>query len=83
MWKFFGENLMTGSRFRKYDWGKTEVGLAISGIRYPHHIASADTGRKLNAHKTFRKRSGRLLNILCNFSLCPVSTGALVKLFYD
>ena len=34
-----------------------------------------DTGRKLNVHKTFRSRPGRLLNVLCTFSLLPVSTG--------
>ena len=34
-----------------------------------------DTGRKLNIHKAFRRRSGRLLNILCTFNLHPVSTG--------
>ena len=32
-----------------------------------------DTGRKLNVHKTFRRRSGRLLNVLCSFNLCPVT----------
>ena len=26
-------------------------------------------GRKLNAHKTFRRRPGRLLNVLCTFNL--------------
>ena len=31
-----------------------------------------DTGRKLNVHKTFRKRPGCLLNALCTFSLCLV-----------
>ena len=31
-----------------------------------------DTGRKLNKHKTFRRR---LLNVLCTFNLRPVSTG--------
>ena len=36
-----------------------------------------DTGRKLNAHKTFRRRPGRLLNVLCTFSLRPVSAGKL------
>ena len=35
-----------------------------------------DTGSKLNVHKTFRKRPGRLLNVLCTFNLRPVSTGA-------
>ena len=34
-----------------------------------------DTGRKLNVHKTFRRRLGRLLNVLCTFNLSPVSTG--------
>ena len=34
-----------------------------------------DTGRKLNVHKTFRNRPGRLLNVLCTFNLRPVSTG--------
>ena len=35
----------------------------------------ADTGRKLNVHKTFRRRPGRLLNVLYTFNLRPVSTG--------
>ena len=34
-----------------------------------------DTGRKLNVHKMFRRRPGRLLNVLCTFNLRPVSTG--------
>ena len=34
-----------------------------------------DTVRKLNVHKTFRRLSGRLLNVLCTFNLRPVSTG--------
>ena len=38
-----------------------------------------DTGRKLNVHKTFRRRPGRLLNILCTFNLRPVSTGKLLQ----
>ena len=38
-----------------------------------------DTGRKLNVHKTFRRRPGRLLNALCTFNLRPVSTG---EVFY-
>ena len=33
------------------------------------------TGRKLNVHKAFRRRPGRLLNVLCTFNLRPVSTG--------
>ena len=34
-----------------------------------------DTGQKLNVHKTFRRRPGRLVNVLCTFNLRPVSTG--------
>ena len=34
-----------------------------------------DTGGKLNVHKTFRRRPGRLLDVLCAFNLGPVSTG--------
>ena len=34
-----------------------------------------DTGRKLNVHKTFRRRPGRLLNVLCTLNLRPVPTG--------
>ena len=40
--------------------------------------STRSTGRKLNAHKTektFRRRPGRLLNVLCMFHLCRVSTG--------
>ena len=33
-----------------------------------------DTGRKLNVHKTLRRRPGRPLNGLCMFNLRPVST---------
>ena len=34
-----------------------------------------DTGHKLNVHMTFRRRPGHLLNVLCTFNLCSVSTG--------
>ena len=34
-----------------------------------------DAGRKLNVHKTFRRRHGHLLNVLCTFNLRPVSAG--------
>ena len=35
----------------------------------------ADTGYKLNVHKAFSRRPGRLLNVLCTFNLRRVSTG--------
>ena len=34
-----------------------------------------DTGRKLKVYKTFRRRLGYLLNVLCKFDLRPVSAG--------
>ena len=34
-----------------------------------------DTGRKKNVHKTFRRRPGRFLNVLCTFSLRPGPAG--------
>ena len=34
-----------------------------------------DIGIELDVHKTFRRRAGRLLNVLCTFNLRPVSTG--------
>ena len=43
-------------------------------------IIPVDTGRKLNVHKTFRRRPGRLLNVLCTFNLRPVSTGMYMLL---
>ena len=47
-------------------------------------IASpVDTGRKLNVHKTFRRRPGRLLNVLCTFNLRPVSTGVFFHEFHS
>ena len=35
------------------------------------------TGRNFNVHKTFRRSPGHLRNILCMFSLRPVSMGYL------
>ena len=42
------------------------------------NVIPVDTERKLNVHKMFRRRPGRLLNVLCAFSLHHVSTGILV-----
>ena len=41
----------------------------------PRAICPLVTGRKLNVHNTFRRRPGRLLNVLCTFDLRSVSTG--------
>ena len=43
-------------------------------------INPAETGRELNVHKTFRRRPGGILNVLCPFNLCPVSTGKKCEL---
>ena len=40
-----------------------------------HEANPVDTERKLNVHKTFRRRPARLLNVLCTFNLRPVYTG--------
>ena len=49
------------------------------GIRFGKTLTGylVDTGRKLNVHKTFRRRPGRLQNVLSTFNLRPVSTGYL------
>ena len=54
------------------------VELHLSGDADKTGVSTAvpvDTGRKLNVHKTFRRRPRRLLNVLCMFNLRPVSTG--------
>ena len=70
---------------------KTRFGNCINGrmmINYPYvksicisRVISlvckypVDTGRKLDVHKTFRRRPAGLLNVLCTLSLRVVSTG--------
>ena len=44
-------------------------------IRTPFPV---DRERKLNVHKTFRRRPGLLLNVLCTFNLRPLSTEGLL-----
>ena len=52
-----------------------EKALHMEGIFFRGFtVYPVDTGRKLNVHKTFRKRPGRLLNVLCTFNLRPVFT---------
>ena len=47
----------------------------FQGKNAKHYRYPIDTGRKLNVHKTFRRRPRRLLNVLCTFNLRPVFTG--------
>ena len=43
-------------------------------------INPAETGRELNVHKAFLRRPGGILNALCPFNICPVSTGKKCEL---
>ena len=69
----------------KESWTKNPKISSLSlGFMFPFQthgrgvwITPVKTGRKLNVSKTFRRRPGHLLNILCTFSLRPVSTGTL------
>ena len=54
-------------------------GLMLNIISTPFPL---DTGRKLNVHQTFRRRPGRLLNVLCTFNLRPVSRGFAVVIWF-
>ena len=42
-------------------------------------IYSVDTGQELNVHKTFRRRPGRLLNVLCTSNSRPCLHGEWTK----
>ena len=56
--------------YKTQDVNSTYIRRGSKTFMYPVGI-----GRKLNVRKTFRTRLGRLLNVLCTFSLRPVSTG--------
>ena len=65
-------------RARKAFWKiyKTIIVLLMNiWLEIKKILCPVDTGRKLNVHKTFRRRPGHLLNVLCTFNLCPVSAG--------
>ena len=46
----------------------------IHFVTFTFKMTLLDAGRKLNVHKTFRRRLGRPLNVLCTFNLRSVST---------
>ena len=52
--------------------------MDLKNVEFGHFsridASPVDTGRKLIVHKTFRRRPGRLLNVLYTFNLCPVYT---------
>ena len=55
--------------------------LSIRFVR--QSIIPVDTGRKLNVHKTLRRRPGCLLNVLGTFNLRPGSTGISIQSFFN
>ena len=63
-------------------WSTMSRDIFFNNISYETIKYLVDKGRKLNWHKTFRRRPGRLLNALCTFSLRSVSTGYGAGKFY-
>ena len=55
-----------------------KIDTKVGHIFFCHISIPVDTGHKLRIRKTFRRRPGRLLNILCTFSLRLESAGILV-----
>ena len=55
-----------------------QLKLSIKRFIFVDFTCPIDTGCKLDVHKTFRRRPGRPLNVLCTFNLHSVSTGWLI-----
>ena len=53
----------------------TEFSFSTPATLFQKFLYPVDTGRKFNVHKTFRRRPGRLMNVLYMLNLRPVSTG--------
>ena len=66
------QKLLTDSCFPKLLFFAISAFHVLYFLKFNNPI---DTGRILNVHKTFRRHLGSLLNILCTFNLCLVSTG--------
>ena len=71
-WRLREHNLSTRNLIQEY--GNIEEKI--------RSLNPVDTGHKLNAHKMFRRRLGRLLNVLCTFNLRPVSTEKSLMTIY-
>ena len=68
--------------FKEYLYKNYKLALIVYNINIIHVNLKQNNiprrhRRKLNVHKTFRRRPGRVLNVLCTFNLLPVSTGYL------
>ena len=66
--------LILANRSGKWPNQPTGLDTGYTGQRV-YSTYSVDTGRKLNVHKTFRRRPRRVLNVLRTFNLRPVPTG--------
>ena len=72
-WSFFWSLFSCiQSKHRKIRTRKNSVFGHFSQSDYP-----VDPERKLNVNKTFRRRPGRLIKVLCTFNLRPVSPRCL------
>ena len=70
-------NLISGNIALIFNsWKKNKIPHFFAHTSISRSHFPVDTGRKVNIHKTFRRRR-RLLNVLCTFNLRPVSTGFL------
>ena len=61
------------------DFIKTQK--VIKNLNRPLQQEPLDTRLKLNEHKSYRRRPGRLLNVLCTFNTRSVSRGKYQSLF--
>ena len=52
-------------------------------MRFTDGQTPMDTDPKLKVHKTFSRRSSRLLNVLCTFNIRPVSRGCVFTKIND
>ena len=88
-WGTFLKSSTASTEFSKSSWSiQTEfidlVNWTGEKLNWPEYeMIPVDTGRKLNVHKKFSRRPGRLLNALGTFNLCPVSMGEVLSTFYQ
>ena len=84
--KTFSLNLQPFTHRRLKQRQKTKINKIILSApslppplhRFSTQSSPVDTGRKVNVHKTFRGRPGRVLNVLCTFNLRSASTRSIL-----
>ena len=62
-----------GYRYQTIEWNLIKV--SFNDRTYWFYTNPLDTERKLNVHKTFKRRPGHLLDVLYTFNLRPMSRG--------